>query len=35
MAPSDLITLENLEEKLPKWHPDEESHLHAIVDMGR
>ncbi|KAI9171518.1 Retrograde regulation protein [Paramyrothecium foliicola] len=34
MAPSDLITLENLKQKLPLWRPNDESHLHAIVDMG-
>lgn len=35
MPSSDVITLQNLEEKLPRWHPVSESHLYAIVDMGR
>ncbi|KAF5125626.1 Retrograde regulation protein 2 [Metarhizium anisopliae] len=34
MPPSDIITLETLHEKLPRWHPNYENHLHAIVDMG-
>lgn len=28
------ITLDNLSEQLPQWRPDDESHLHAVVDMG-
>ncbi|KAL1891618.1 retrograde regulation protein 2 [Sporothrix stenoceras] len=39
MAPStntgaDIITLDNYADKLPKWHPDDDNHLHALVDMG-
>ncbi|KAG5987795.1 hypothetical protein E4U43_004934 [Claviceps pusilla] len=29
-----IITLENLHEKLPQWRPEDKSHLYAIVDMG-
>ncbi|KAH6997913.1 Ppx/GppA phosphatase family-domain-containing protein [Ilyonectria sp. MPI-CAGE-AT-0026] len=29
-----LITLENLKEKLPPWNPNSENQLFAIVDMG-
>jgi hypothetical protein len=35
MPPTDVITLDNLHEKLPLWRPDDENHLYAIVDMGR
>lgn len=35
MAPSDIITLDNLSEKITQWHPNDENHLYAIVDMGR
>lgn len=31
----DIITLENLEQKLPQWDPSSSSHFHALVDMGR
>ncbi|KAH6619224.1 Ppx/GppA phosphatase family-domain-containing protein [Chaetomium sp. MPI-SDFR-AT-0129] len=30
----DIITLENLEQKLPQWNPSSPSHFHALVDMG-
>jgi hypothetical protein len=35
MVSSDVITLGNLAGKLPPWKPDDESHLYAVVDMGR
>ena len=35
MASSDIITLQNFAEKLPKWNPDEQNQLYAVVDMGR
>jgi hypothetical protein len=31
----DIITLDNLEQKLPRWDPDNNNHLYALVDMGR
>jgi hypothetical protein len=31
----DIITLDNFESKMPKWEPGSESHLYALVDMGR
>lgn len=31
----DIITLENLDEKMPRWDPESPTHLHALVDMGR
>jgi retrograde regulation protein 2 len=31
----DIITLDNLDEKLPRWNPAGSSHLYALVDMGR
>ncbi|CAK7563166.1 MAG: retrograde regulation protein 2 [Sporothrix epigloea] len=31
---ADIITLDNFADKLPKWHPDDQNHLHALVDMG-
>lgn len=31
----DIVTLENLEQKLPRWSPDGSNHLYALVDMGR
>ncbi|QUC18772.1 uncharacterized protein UV8b_03013 [Ustilaginoidea virens] len=34
MPAADIITLANLLDKLPPWHPDDENHLYAIVDMG-
>ncbi|KAM4059752.1 ppx/GppA phosphatase family protein [Hirsutella rhossiliensis] len=34
MDPANLITLDNLSEQLPQWRPDDENHLHAVVDMG-
>ncbi|KAH6853862.1 Ppx/GppA phosphatase family-domain-containing protein [Chaetomium sp. MPI-CAGE-AT-0009] len=30
----DIITLENLEQKLPRWDPSGSNHLYALVDMG-
>ncbi|EFX05562.1 retrograde regulation protein 2 [Grosmannia clavigera kw1407] len=30
----DIVTLDNFEDKLPKWSPDDISYLHALVDMG-
>ncbi|TPX16684.1 uncharacterized protein E0L32_003625 [Thyridium curvatum] len=30
----DIVTLGNLEEKMGRWHPDNDNHLHALVDMG-
>lgn len=35
MVASDVITLDNLSQKIPQWSPDDDSHLYAIVDMGR
>lgn len=35
MDPSDIVTLDNLSQKLPPWSPDDESHVYAVVDMGR
>lgn len=35
MASANIITLENLSEKLTPWSPNDKSHLYAIVDMGR
>lgn len=32
---ADIITLENMEEKMPRWDPTSSNHLHALVDMGR
>ncbi|VUC36063.1 unnamed protein product [Clonostachys rosea] len=34
MSPSDIVTLDNLAEAIPKWSPDDENHLYAVVDMG-
>ncbi|KAF7562173.1 hypothetical protein G7046_g1964 [Stylonectria norvegica] len=34
MSPSNIITLDNLSQKLTPWKPDTESQLYAIVDMG-
>lgn len=31
----DIITLQNLEQKLPLWSPGVDNHLQAVVDMGR
>ncbi|KAK5657060.1 hypothetical protein OQA88_3587 [Cercophora sp. LCS_1] len=31
---ADLITLDNFEEKMPRWEPGNSSHLYALVDMG-
>ncbi|KAM7207073.1 Ppx/GppA phosphatase family domain containing protein [Rhypophila sp. PSN 637] len=31
---ADIITLENLQERLPRWDPASSNHLHALVDMG-
>ncbi|KJR82586.1 retrograde regulation protein 2 [Sporothrix schenckii 1099-18] len=33
-AATDIITLDNFADKLPKWQPDDDNHLHALVDMG-
>ncbi|KAL6886540.1 Ppx/GppA phosphatase family domain-containing protein [Trichoderma longibrachiatum] len=33
-ANANVVTLENLSEKLPPWRPDGENHLFAVVDMG-
>ncbi|KAK4231708.1 putative retrograde regulation protein [Podospora fimiseda] len=30
----DLVTLENFEQKLPRWDPNASSHRYALVDMG-
>ncbi|KAH6650640.1 Ppx/GppA phosphatase family-domain-containing protein [Chaetomium tenue] len=30
----DIITLENLDQKLPRWDPSGSNHLYALVDMG-
>ncbi|KAL2158069.1 hypothetical protein VTH06DRAFT_4879 [Thermothelomyces fergusii] len=30
----DIVTLENLEQKLFRWDPSNSSHLYALVDMG-
>lgn len=35
MSPSDIVTLDNLAEAIPPWSPDDQSHLYAVVDMGR
>ncbi|KAK0618196.1 Ppx/GppA phosphatase family-domain-containing protein [Bombardia bombarda] len=32
--PVDIITLENFEDKMPRWDPASSSHLYALVDMG-
>lgn len=32
---ANLITLDNLKEKLAPWNPNSENQLFAIVDMGR
>ncbi|KAG5926817.1 hypothetical protein E4U42_002923 [Claviceps africana] len=34
MSALNVITLGNLDERLPQWRPDDENHLYAIVDMG-
>lgn len=34
MDPSDIVTLDNLSQKIPTWDPDDESHIYAVVDMG-
>jgi retrograde regulation protein 2 len=31
----DIITLENLEQKMPRWDPASPNQLYALVDMGR
>jgi retrograde regulation protein 2 len=28
------ITLDNLRERIPRWHPAQENHLYGLVDMG-
>ncbi|KAJ4297242.1 retrograde regulation protein 2 [Collariella sp. IMI 366227] len=30
----DIITVENLEQKMPRWDPSSPNHLYALVDMG-
>lgn len=35
MDASDIVTLDNLAEKLPPWNLDGEDHIYAVVDMGR
>ncbi len=30
----DIITLDNLGEKMPRWNPSNSNHLYAVVDMG-
>ena len=35
MAQPDVITVDNLPEKLSAWNHNDENHLYAIVDMGR
>src|SRR3569833_4586848 len=32
---AEIITLDNYEARMPKWHPQASSHLYALVDMGR
>ncbi|KAK1958631.1 hypothetical protein LY78DRAFT_369908 [Colletotrichum sublineola] len=32
---SDIITLDNFEQLLPRWDPAGTNHLYALVDMGR
>jgi retrograde regulation protein 2 len=34
-ASVDIITLDNLQGKIPEWDPAASSHLFALVDMGR
>ncbi|KAK2596189.1 retrograde regulation protein 2 [Conoideocrella luteorostrata] len=34
MPSSAVITIDTLHETVPPWHPDDENHLYAIVDMG-
>ena len=34
-ANANVVTLENLAQKLPPWRPDQQNHLFAVVDMGR
>ncbi|CAG9938329.1 unnamed protein product [Clonostachys rosea f. rosea IK726] len=34
MSPLDIVTLDNLAQAIPKWSPDDENHLYAVVDMG-
>ncbi|CAK7270819.1 retrograde regulation protein 2 [Sporothrix epigloea] len=31
---ADVITLDSFVDKLPKWRPDNQDHLHALVDIG-
>lgn len=31
----DIVTLENLEQKLFRWDSSKSNHLYALVDMGR
>lgn len=32
---ADILTLQNLEQKMPRWDPNGPNHLYALVDMGR
>ncbi|UKZ79595.1 hypothetical protein TrVFT333_007353 [Trichoderma virens FT-333] len=34
MPAANIVTLDNLSQKLPQWRPDEQNHLYAVVDMG-
>ncbi|KAI6785617.1 Retrograde regulation protein-like protein [Emericellopsis cladophorae] len=34
MESSGILTIDNLPERLPPWHPEDDSHVYAIVDMG-
>jgi retrograde regulation protein 2 len=31
----DIITLDNLAQKMPRWDPAATNQLYALVDMGR
>ena len=35
MSAPNVITLDNFSTQLQPWRPDDDSHLYAIVDMGR
>ncbi|KAK4193370.1 Ppx/GppA phosphatase family-domain-containing protein [Podospora australis] len=32
--PVDIVTIENFEQKLPRWDPEAPNHRYALVDMG-
>jgi len=34
-AAADIVTLDNFEEKMPRWDYNSSNHLYALVDMGR